>query len=73
LTKRALAETSVEASPAKVARTIEEIFGIIEIFFKRQNARAMHHVFDGRKKPEKLTKKTSVLQLCYLWNSPYKT
>jgi hypothetical protein len=37
LTKRALAETSVEASPAEVARTIEEIFGIIEIFFKRQN------------------------------------
>jgi hypothetical protein len=37
LTKRALAETSVEASPAEVARTIEEIFGIIGISFKREN------------------------------------
>jgi hypothetical protein len=37
LTKRALAETSVEASPAEVARTIEEIFSIVGIFFKRQN------------------------------------
>jgi hypothetical protein len=36
LTKRALAETSVEASPAEVARTIEEIFGIIGISFKRE-------------------------------------
>jgi hypothetical protein len=32
LAKRALAETSVEASPAEVARTIEEIFGTMGIF-----------------------------------------
>ena len=37
LTKRALAETTVEASPAEVARTIEEEFGIMRIFFKRQS------------------------------------
>ena len=36
LTRRALAETSVEASPAEVARAIEEIFSIIGVFFKRQ-------------------------------------
>jgi hypothetical protein len=44
LTKRALAETSVEASPAEVARTIEEIFGIIEIFL---NARTSMKRRDG--------------------------
>ena len=37
LTKRALAETSVEASPAEVAKTIEEIFDVIGISFKLQN------------------------------------
>ncbi len=37
MTKRALAETSVEASPAEVVRTIEEIFAIIGISFKREN------------------------------------
>ena len=31
-----MAETSVEASPAEVARAIEEIFSIIGVFFKRQ-------------------------------------
>jgi hypothetical protein len=41
LTKKALAETSVEASPAEVARTIKEIFDIIGISFKRQNINEM--------------------------------
>lgn len=37
LTKRALAETSVEASPTEVARTIKEVFAIIGISFVREN------------------------------------
>ncbi len=37
LVKRALAETSVEASPAEVSGTIKEIFAIIGISFVREN------------------------------------
>jgi hypothetical protein len=37
LTKRALAETKVEASTSEVARTIKEGFAIIEVSFIREN------------------------------------
>jgi hypothetical protein len=41
LTRRALASTSVEASPTEVARTMKEIFAIIGISLVRENINEM--------------------------------
>jgi hypothetical protein len=43
LTKRALAETSVEASPAEVSRIMKEIFAIIGISFVREDINEKSH------------------------------
>ena len=43
LTKRALAETSVEASPAEVSRIMKEIFATIGISFVGENINEKSH------------------------------
>jgi hypothetical protein len=43
LTKRALAETSVEASPAEVSRIVKEIFAIIGVSFVGENINEKSH------------------------------
>jgi hypothetical protein len=43
LTKRALAETSVDPSPTEVSRTIKEIFAIIGISFVGENIDEKSH------------------------------